>query len=95
MLPDAVQRTRSKFITRLARNRHPTTFGRMLELTMAGAGRNQDPTAVGKQSKDLADLHGTDYEAGADEGSNSGLTLQVTGAPPMVASKEARAGASG
>ena len=53
----------------------------MLELTMAAAGRNQDPTAVGKQSKDLADLHGTDYEAGPDEGSNSGLTLKVTGAP--------------
>src|SRR5690349_19925424 len=68
-------------MTRFARNRHPTTFGRMLERTTAEAGRILYPTAVSKQSKDLADLHGTEYEAGADEGSNSGLTLPVTGAP--------------
>jgi len=59
----------------------------MLELPMTAAGRRQEPTVIGKQSKNLADFHGTDYEASADLGSNRGLTLEVTGAPARDADR--------
>src|SRR5579862_1399713 len=81
LLPNAVQRSSSKLVTRLAWHSYAAALRRVLELTMASACGHQEPTVVGKQAKHLADLHRTDYGLDRGEYSNRGLTLKVTGAP--------------
>jgi len=83
-----------RFIAGLAWNGHSPALRPVLELPVTAAGRNQDPTVVGKRSKDVADLHLGDYEAGGDPASNRGLTLKVTG-PPTRCGLKIKASAGG
>jgi len=57
LFENAVQRTRSEVITRLACDRHPTWLPGMFELSMATSRCHKKPAIVLKHAKDIRDFH--------------------------------------
>ena len=57
LLQNTVQGPYRQIIARFARNRNPSCFGRLLELRVAPAGRDEKPAIGMKHPKYLVNLH--------------------------------------
>lgn len=57
LFADAVERTRSQVVAKLARDGDPSRLGWMLVLAMAAVRDNEEPTITFQQADDIANLH--------------------------------------